>query len=92
MHILPGSDWIIALVMGDREGAKFHINQALVIWLAGLLGIIPCVGWIWGIFCFVCAVMGCISAINGEEKEVPLLGKIKLLKWRKGALDAALFF
>ena len=71
---------VIALVLGDREGAKFHINQALVIWLAGLLGFIPCIGWVWAIFCFICAVMGCISAINGEEKEVPLLGQIKLLK------------
>jgi hypothetical protein len=71
---------VIALIFGDREGAKFHINQALVIWLAGLLGIIPCIGWAWGIFCFVCAVMGCISAINDEEKEVPFLGRFKLLK------------
>jgi len=52
----------------------------LVIWLFGLLSGIPCVGWIWGIFCLICAIMGCISALNGEEKEVPLLGKIKLLK------------
>lgn len=71
---------IIALVLGDREGAKFHLNQALVIMLASLLWIMPCIGLLWGIFCFVCAVMGCISAINGEEKEVPLLGQIKLLK------------
>jgi len=71
---------LIALIFGDREEAKFHINQALVIWLAGLLGIIPCIGWVWGIFCFVCAVMGCISAINDEEKEVPILGQFKLLK------------
>lgn len=71
---------LIALILGDREGAKFHLNQALVIWLAGLLGFIPCIGWVWGIFCFVCAVIGCIAAINDEEKEVPLLGQIKLLK------------
>jgi len=71
---------LIAIILGDREGAKFHVNQALVIWLAGLLGAIPCLGWIWGIFCFICAVMGFIAAINGEEKSVPLLGKIKLLK------------
>ena len=71
---------IIALVLGDREGAKFHLNQALVIMLASLLWIMPCIGLLWGIFCFVCAVMGCVSAINGEEKEVPLLGQIKLLK------------
>lgn len=71
---------LVALVAGDRQGAKFHLNQALVIWLAGLLVVIPCIGWIWGIFCFVCALIGCISAINGEEKEVPFLGQFKLLK------------
>ena len=31
---------VIAFVLGDREGAKFHLNQALVIWLAGLLSFI----------------------------------------------------
>ena len=71
---------LIAIIFGDREEAKFHVNQALVIWLFGLLSAVPCLGWIWGIFCFVCAVMGFIAAINGEEKAVPLLGKIKLLK------------
>ena len=54
---------VIAFVLGDREGAKFHLNQALVIWLAGLLSFIPCIGWLWGIFCFICAVMGFISAL-----------------------------
>lgn len=71
---------IIALVLGEREDSKFHVNQALVICLASLFGVIPCIGWIWGIFCFICAVMGFVSAINGEEKEVPVLGQIKLLK------------
>ena len=28
---LTGIGLIIALVLGDREGAKFHLNQALVI-------------------------------------------------------------
>ncbi len=42
---------IIAFIMGDREGAKFHLNQALVILLFSLLGMIPLVGWI-GAFSF----------------------------------------
>lgn len=71
---------IIALVAGDKEGAKFHINQALVIWLFGLLGNIPFIGWIWSIFILVCWVMGLIAAVNQEEKRVPLIGKITLLK------------
>ena len=71
---------IVALCAGDREGAKFHLNQALVLWLFSLLSLIPFVGWIWGIFIFVCWVMGLINAINQEEKEIPLLGKIRILK------------
>ena len=72
--------WLIAFLAGDKEGAKFHLNQALVIMLFALLGVIPFVGWIWSIVVLVLWILGFISAINGEEKEVPLLGKIKLIK------------
>ena len=71
---------VIAFVAGDKEGAKFHLNQALVILLFSLLSVIPCIGWLWGIFMIVCWVMELIAAINEEEKPVPLLGGIKLLK------------
>ena len=72
---------LLAFILGDRKGAKFHLNQALVLWIVGsIAGFIPLVGWIVSIFCFVCVVMGLISACKGEEKEVPLLGKIKILK------------
>ena len=68
---------IIAFCAGDKEGAKFHLNQALVITIASLLGsvvmVIPILGWIvgglWSVF-----------VINQEEKEVPLLGQFKILK------------
>ena len=59
--------WLIALLAGDKEGAKFHINQALVILLFSLLSIIPCIGWIWGIFMIVCWFIGFIAAINEED-------------------------
>ena len=71
---------LIAIFAGDKDGAIFHVNQALVIFLFSLLSIIPCVGWIWGVFMIVCWIMGLIAAINQEEKEVPLIGKIRLLK------------
>ena len=71
---------LIAVLAGDKEGAKFHVNQALVILLFSLLSIIPCIGWVWGIFMVVCWVMGLIAAINQEEKEVPLIGKIRIIK------------
>lgn len=79
---------IIAFVAGDKEGAKFHLNQSLVIWLAGLVvsvvAIIPILGWIvsfvGGIFIFVCWIIGLIGAIKEEEKQVPLIGGIQILK------------
>ena len=77
---------IIALLAGDKEGAKFHINQALVIMLFSLvsfLSFIPVVGilvGIWSIFMFVCWILGLVAAIKQEEKEVPLIGKIRILK------------
>jgi len=71
---------IIALVAGDKEGAKFHMNQSLVIWLVGTVGgFIPLVNIVTGILCLICWVLGLIYAIQQVEKEVPLLGKIKLL-------------
>ena len=79
---------IIAFVIGDREGAKFHLNQSLVIWLAstvcGLVAAVPVLGGlvsvVGGIFCFVCWFIGLIGAIQGIEKPVPVLGQFKLLK------------
>ena len=72
--------FLIALLAGDKEGAKFHLNQSLVLMLFSLLSVIPCLGWIWGIFMIVCWFIGFIAAINNEEKEVPLVGKIRILK------------
>ena len=82
-NIVAYLTWIgllIAVLAGDKENAKFHINQAFVIFLFSLLSAIPCIGWIWGIFMLVCWIMGLISAINDEEKPVPLIGKIVLIK------------
>ena len=78
---------IIAFVIGDRERSKFHLNQSLVIWLAGTIvgfvswipligGLISAVG---GLFCAVCWFIGLIGAIQGQEKPVPFLGQFTLI-------------
>lgn len=79
--------WIIAYFAGDREGAKFHLNQALVVDLAmiilSVLARIPIVGLIAGLLdlvLFVFWIMGIVYAAKQEEKELPLLGMIKILK------------
>lgn len=72
--------FIVAICAGNREESKFHLNQAIVLHLFSLLGIIPIIGWLWGLFMIACMVLGIINAANGEEKEVPLLGSITILK------------
>lgn len=79
--------WLIAFFAGDREGAKFHLNQALVLLIAqivvGILAWIPIVKYVAGIlslFLFICWILGLIAACKEEEKEIPLIGSIKILK------------
>lgn len=84
---------LIAFVMGDRAGSRFHINQSLVIWMVSTLagiaakiaGSLPLVGWLIQlalgaveIFCAVCWFIGFIGALRGTEKPVPVLGGIRL--------------
>lgn len=86
---------IIAFCAGDKEGAKFHLNQSLVLWLAeivvGLIatvgGYIPVVGLIISLLAGICQivlavfwVMGLINAIKEEEKPLPIIGGIQILK------------
>ena len=78
---------IIALVAGDRYASRFHLNQSLVIWIAGtvigLMGRAPLIGWIislvGGLFCAACWFIGIVNAMQGVEKEVPLFGQFSLL-------------
>ena len=71
--------FIIAICIGDREGAKFYLNQALVFNLFCMLCGVPIIGWLWGIFMFVCFILGIIWAASQEPRELPLIGKIRIL-------------
>lgn len=79
--------WLIAFFAGDKEGARFHLNQSLVILIGQLvttvLAWVPIVKYVAGIlnlFLFICWIIGLIAACKEEEKEVPLIGSIKILK------------
>lgn len=84
--------FIIALLMNnDKKNtfASFHIRQSLgiiVAWVAvwGVLYIvsIPLLGWILQAGLFVLWILGLISAVQREEKPVPLLG-VKFQDWFK---------
>lgn len=79
--------WLVAFFAGDKEGAKFHLNQALILLIANLvcsiLSYVPVVKyvvWIIQIFLFVCWIIGLIAACKEEEKQIPLIGGIQILK------------
>lgn len=74
----------------DSQFAKFHANQQLILLIAGIVvnvvgGIIPVLGWfvilpLGLIFLAVLIVMGVINAVGGKMKELPLIGKFRLIK------------
>ncbi len=79
--------WFIAYFVGDKEEAKFHLNQALVVHLAliviSILGRVPIIGWFtWILWVVVvlAGVLGFIYAVQDQDKEIPLLGIVKILK------------
>jgi len=80
--------WLIGFLAGDKEGAKFHLNQGLVLFIGsviiGAVGIIPVIGTIvacvGSLAIFVFCIMGIVSACKDEEKPLPLIGKIQILK------------
>lgn len=76
--------FIVALIAGDwknDELLKKNINQSLVLNLFALLDFIPVIGWIWAIVVCVLWIMALVGACGKDGfKEVPLLGKIKILK------------
>lgn len=87
--------WIVAYCAGDKNGAKQHLNQSLVLIILGLacsivcwvLGIIPIVRILTSILNFLVVVVtivfgvwGLITAITGEDKKLPYIGDIVILK------------
>lgn len=66
--------WLIAYLAGDKNTSLLHKNQGLVI---ALIAFIPSVGTIiWLIY----AILGTIAVANNEEKELPIICDIKLIK------------
>lgn len=87
--------WLIAFLAGDKENAKFHLNQGLVLNLAsiifgvvfGILSAFDYIGWIFSllsgavnIVVLIFAIMGIVSAAKEEEKPLPIIGSIQILK------------
>lgn len=73
----------------ESQFGKFHANQGLLLLLAWLAGtivftIIPIIGWIllpvYSLAIFILFLFGLINTLNGKAVELPLIGKIRILK------------
>ena len=79
--------WIVAYLIGDRDGAKYHLNQSLVLLLSNVIvtlvghfgsaasllseAAMIGLGFLW--------LTGFSYAFKGENKEIPVLGSIHIL-------------
>lgn len=82
--------FIPLLVDSENEAYRFHANQGLVLLIlsfiiSGVGAILPVIGWfiilpLGGIFCLVLAIIGMVNASQDQMKELPLIGKIKIIK------------
>ncbi|HHT50002.1 MAG TPA: hypothetical protein GXZ78_00820 [Eubacteriaceae bacterium] len=68
---------------------RFHANQGLLLFIFGVvgtfvLGFIPIIGWILlpvlGLLTFAIGIMGLINGLNGKAKELPIIGKFRIIK------------
>ena len=65
--------------------AGFHVKQSLVLVISSIIinfvgGIVPIIGWfiilpIGNLIIFIFWIIGLISAISGNEKELPVIGQ-----------------
>jgi len=78
------------IVCPDSRFGCYHANQALALFLAGLVGstvllFIPIVGWVlqpvYSIFIIVLLVIGLLNGLNGKAKELPVIGKLRIVKY-----------
>ena len=85
---LPLAVWCVAYFVGDKNGAKIHLNQALVLIAVGIvgaiIGLIPLIGavinFIVWLITLVFGVLGLISALKDTNKKLPFIGDITILK------------
>ena len=77
------------LACPESKYGRFHANQSLILFIACITGtialtIIPIIGWIllpfFSIAVLVFAIIGLINGLTGKAKELPLIGKFRLLK------------
>jgi uncharacterized membrane protein len=83
-YLVFGVIWYFAdEELKKNDFAKFHVKQALVLFAFSIVGsfalsLIIFIGWIimpfFGLATVVLAIIGIINALNGDKKELPVIG------------------
>ena len=78
---------IPALVPVKDSFVRFHLNQGLILLIAnilfGCISFIPhmtLAGDLLNCIVLILAVMGIVSAIQGQKKKLPVIGRIQLIR------------
>lgn len=72
----------------ESKFARFHTNQGILCCIIGLantiISLIPILGWlvggVIGIALLVLQILGIVNVCQGKVKELPIIGKYKILK------------
>ncbi len=67
---------------------RYHVNQSILLFIISFIGfltvMIPQIGWIiatvFSVFSFALFIIGVKNALKGEAKELPVIGRIRILK------------
>lgn len=91
--VMAGLAYIIfflpLLACPDSKFGRFHANQGLLLLIVSLVGsiilsFIPIIGWlllpVFSIVILVFGIMGLVNGLGGKVKELPVIGKLTLLK------------
>ena len=77
------------LIEPNSKFLRYHINQSIILYifgiLCGLVAIIPFLGWIAAVIgsvaCVVFMVMGIVRAFKGQAKDLPIIGKYRIVHY-----------
>ncbi|MBQ2904826.1 MAG: zinc-ribbon domain-containing protein [Clostridia bacterium] len=75
------------LAAKESPFARYHANQGILLFIVQVVGValtsIPYVGWLAGalinIFTTVLMIIGILNAYNGKAKELPIIGKFRII-------------
>jgi len=74
------------LAAKDSKYARFHVNQGLILLICAVVSFavskipgLAFIAWILNLAILILAVIGIINAVKGQAKELPYIGKYKIL-------------